>query len=109
MNDDVTLPALDGFSWVRRPNEISLHLVSHPDFRAARITRMESTGWLAWLDFSAFGNGSMLICEDLSEAIDETVRWATTYRERLLARQHSGASLRIDPMPVPRRGKRKWR
>ena len=109
MTPDAPLPALDGFTWSSTPLEHALLLGDGPRYCAARLTRLESTGWLVWLDFDSRGPSSMLVRTELEAAIAETVEWATAYREQLLARQHSGAPQRMDPMPVPRRGKRKWR
>lgn len=106
MTPDAPLPVVEGFTWSSMPTELALLLADGPRYCAARLTALESTGWLVWLDFDSRGPSSMLVRSELADAITETVDWATTFRDQLLARQHSGAPRRMDPMPVPRRGKR---
>lgn len=109
MTTDDPLPAIAGFIWASMPTEHALLLAEAPRYCVARLTELESTGWLAWLDFDSRGPSSMLIRAELADAIAETVAWVAAHRGPLLARQHSGAAQHMDPMPVPRRGKRKWR
>lgn len=107
---EVDLPPIEGLTWSVRPRQYGLHVASRPDCMVARLTHLESVGWLVWLDFDTVGTTSgMLYRADAEQAIAETVAWATTYRERLARGEHSGCPHRVEPMPVPRRGKRSAR
>ena len=97
---DFQPPSIDGFVWSAFRSQCFLNLASAPGYAVARICPMEDGIWHVSHDFHPwYTPGTLLRRAELDDAIAETMAWATTYREKLLRREHSGAPRRHEHPP----------